>query len=68
MYCSFCRSNKHTMKNCPHTYQGQINRMNMRCTYCGSNKHNVKGCPLTYEGSAKRAWHEREIDNEFIKD
>lgn len=68
MYCSFCGSESHTEKNCPKTYQGQINRMYMRCSYCGSRRHNIKACPKTWGGSADRAWNENKIKDDFVKD
>jgi hypothetical protein len=40
----------------------------MRCSYCGATDHNVNACPKTWEGSASRAWHEEEVEDDFIKD
>ena len=68
MYCSFCGSHQHTIKNCPRTYSGQANRRSMRCGYCGSTTHNINACPKTWGGSARRAWHKESIENDYIKD
>jgi len=68
MYCSFCGSNKHTIKNCPKTHGGSCNRNNMYCSYCGSQKHDIEGCPKTHAGSAHRAWHPDSISDHFIED
>jgi primosomal protein N' len=68
MYCGFCGSKKHTVKNCPKTWSGQANRNSMRCGYCGSKKHNIEACPKTWSGNAKRAWHKEEIENDYIED
>lgn len=68
MYCTFCGSHNHMIINCPKTFNGQVNRANMRCTYCGSHKHNINACPKTFDGSAKRSWNIERIKNDFIKD
>ena len=54
MRCTYCGSNQHTVKNCPKTWDGQINRAHMRCGYCGSTTHNTKACPKTWSGSCNR--------------
>lgn len=68
MYCSFCGSNKHTIKNCPKTWNGQGNRNTMYCGYCGSRKHNINACPKTFDGSGIRTWTPHLVEDEFIKD
>jgi hypothetical protein len=68
VYCQFCRSSRHTIKNCPRTAVGQINRAAMRCKYCGSRKHNIAGCPKTWQGSANRAWHKDAIADDYVQD
>jgi len=68
MYCTFCGSRNHTTTNCPKTWEGQGNRMNIRCAYCGSHKHNINACPKTHDGSAKRTWNKDSIENDYIKD
>ena len=68
MYCTFCGSHTHTFTNCPKTFDGQVNRANMRCAYCGSHKHNINACPKTFDGSAKRAWDKDSIENDLIND
>ena len=68
MYCSFCGSHNHTIINCPKTWEGQGNRMNIYCTYCGSHKHNINACPKTHDGSAKRTWNKNSIKDDYIED
>jgi len=68
MRCSYCGSNKHTLKNCSKTFYGPSNRSSMRCTYCGSNKHNVVACPKTFYGNAARAWHPESVEDDFVED
>lgn len=68
MRCTYCGSHLHTIKNCPKTWGGSINRAHMHCTYCGSNKHNIKGCPKTHAGSAAHAWHPESIKDDYIID
>jgi primosomal protein N' len=68
MYCTFCGSNLHSIKNCPKTWGGQGNRNNMHCSYCGSNKHNINACPKTWNGSSNVAWHQDKIEDDHIMD
>ncbi|GAH47102.1 unnamed protein product [marine sediment metagenome] len=68
MYCRYCGSHNHTIKNCPKTHSGSINRLHMKCAYCGSKEHNIDACPKTFHGNAMRAWHPDKISNNFIKD
>ncbi len=68
MYCGFCGSHDHTIKNCPKTASGQANRNAMYCGYCGSKKHNTNACPKTFYGNAVRAWHPEAVEDDFIKD
>jgi len=68
MYCGYCGSNLHTVKNCPKTWSGSSNRSHMRCTYCGGTDHNVKACPKTWGGSSAMAWHQRTVEDHFVKD
>ena len=68
MYCSYCGSNKHTIKNCPKTWGGSVNRMHLRCGYCGKVGHSIKACPETFSGSAARAWHPYKVEDDLILD
>lgn len=68
MYCTYCGSKKHTLKNCPKTNPGQANRRNMFCTYCGSKKHNLQACPKTNDGQAARRNREEDYEDNYIKD
>ena len=68
MYCVYCGSKKHTVKNCPKTWGGSARRAHMHCSYCGSNEHNVNACPKTWGGNAARAWHPESVADDFIKD
>lgn len=68
MNCTYCGSSNHTLKFCPKTFSGQINRKNLKCSYCGSDKHTVKACPKTHTGSSNLAWNINEIKNDYIKD
>lgn len=68
MWCSYCGSVMHTIKNCPKTFSGSANRSSMRCSYCGSRKHNISACPATHSGSANRLWNQKSIENDFLKD
>ena len=68
MYCSFCRSDKHTIINCPKTWGGQANRRNMRCGFCGSRDHNIEACPKTWRGNALRAWHPYAVEDHYVED
>ena len=61
MYCPYCGSHKHTLKNCPHTWPGQTNRRNLYCIFCGSHKHNVNGCP-------KRFVYDPNNIDDYVKD
>jgi len=68
MFCTYCWSKQHTIKNCPKTWAGSSRRAGMRCSYCGSTEHNIKACPKTWHGSAVRAWHPDTVADDFIKD
>jgi len=68
MYCTYCRSHEHTIKNCPKTWGGSTNRQHMYCTYCASREHNIEACPKTYAGNAARAWHPDTVADHYIKD
>jgi hypothetical protein len=68
MRCHYCGSYTHVVENCPKTWGGQTNRAQMHCTYCGARNHNLRACPKTFEGNANRAWHEDEIEKDFVKD
>ena len=68
MYCTYCGSGRHTLKNCPKTWDGQASRVQMRCTYCGARDHNVAACPRTYEGSAVRAYRPSTVEDDFVLD
>lgn len=68
MRCGYCGAQTHTIENCPKTWGGSINRMNMYCSYCGSHKHDIKACPKTWSGNAARAWDEDSVADHFVKD
>jgi len=68
MYCSFCGSRNHTIRNCSKTHSGSVNRMHMGCSFCGGKNHNVQACPKTHSGSAARAWHPETVSDNFIED
>lgn len=68
MYCNYCGSNKHSLKNCPKTWDGSINRKNMRCAYCGNKKHDINACSKTWGGRANITWHKDKIDDNYILD
>ncbi len=68
MRCSYCGSNFHTEKFCPHTWAGSSNRENLYCLYCGSNKHEIKACPKTWSGNANLLWNSDKIENHSIGD
>jgi len=68
MWCSFCGSNRHTIKNCPKTWNGQANRNHMRCSYCGSRKHNINACEKTFNGNANMAWNKVKIKDDYVMD
>lgn len=69
MYCGYCGSRKHTIKNCPHTWRGQANRNRMYCGYCGSKKHNINACPKTFQGNANMSgWNRHKFKDEYVKD
>jgi len=68
MYCEYCGSHKHTIKNCPKTWGGSVKHTHMRCGYCGSKKHNTKACPKTWGGNAARAWHPETVKDDFVED
>jgi hypothetical protein len=68
MYCSYCGSHAHTLRNCPKTAQGQSNRLHMRCSYCGSRKHNAQACPKTFAGNAAMAWNRDSIKDAHVND
>ncbi len=68
MYCGFCWSKDHTIKNCPKTSGGCVNRLWMRCECCGSKEHNIEACPKTFSGNAARTFHPETVENDFVKD
>lgn len=69
MYCSYCGSREHTIKNCPKTWSGQANRASMRCSYCGSKKHILKTCPKTFQGNGNMSpWNKHKFKNDYIED
>ena len=66
MKCANCGSINHTIKNCPETNDGWVNRMHMYCTYCGSGKHNIKACPKINGVITVRL--NEQLHDHFIKD
>lgn len=56
-YCSYCGSNQHDTKYCPHTWTGQINRAKLYCSYCGSKTHTQEYCPKVWGGTYKRYYN-----------
>lgn len=68
MYCNYCRSDEHTVTNCPSTAAGQANRRHMYCSYCGAKTHNIEACPKTWNGSAARVWYPDDVADSFVKD
>ena len=68
MRCTYCGSNKHTYRNCPHTWHGSVRHAQMRCTYCGAHNHEVEACPHTWNGNAARAWYPETVADYFVKD
>lgn len=69
MFCSYCGSRNHMVKNCPKTWGGQANRNRMRCSYCGSQKHNLQACTKTFQGNGNMSgWNKHRFENEYVKD
>ena len=42
--CTFCGSKMHPTAYCTKTWDGQVNRKNLRCSYCGQKDHNYDAC------------------------
>ena len=62
-YFPYCGSNEHSIKYCPATWGGQMNRAKLHCSFCGSNKHTAEYCPKTFGGMGKR---KNDPDGDFV--
>ena len=54
MRCSYCGSQLHDKRTCPHTWAGSSRRRNLRCSYCGSRQHDMQACPKRHTGKAEQ--------------
>ncbi len=68
MYCIYCGSHKHTIVNCPKTWDGSSRHKHMRCTHCGGKDHEIEACPKTWDGSVARKVDPESVENHFVLD
>ncbi|HBS99182.1 MAG TPA: hypothetical protein DEB47_04800 [Citreicella sp.] len=62
MRCSYCGSNLHDKRTCPHTWGGSSRRANLRCSYCGGRDHDAQACSKRHTTTDFRARGIRILD------